>query len=179
MGGLVASTAISATREIYAGAWLVTGSTPDPEFKGWNDFVEYTKVMTLYAKHKGETLLTVDDATYGAYIDLYFGNEEWAADGVSAYFLNSYAMAGYVSANVFCQGLTRLTGKDLTWKAYIDAMENGAVNVPMGTSVSYENGQRVGIDALAVNKYTVANFGVGEVYRQITSLGVLEDAING
>ena len=177
MGGLVGSTAISATREVYAGAWLVTGSAPDPEFKGWNDFVEYTKVMTLYAKHKGETLLTVDDATYGAYIDLYFGNEEWAADGVSAYFLNSYAMAGYVSANVFCQGLTRMNGKTLTWDAFIAAMESAPVNVPMGLSVNYANGQRVGIDSLAVNKYSLANFGVGEVYRNITDLATLEAAI--
>lgn len=177
MGGLVLSGAISATREVYAGAWLVTGSLPS-ETKGWTDFVEYVKVMTLYAKHKGEALITTTDATYGAFVALYFGNEDWASEGVSAYFLNSYAMAGYVSANVFCQGLTRMTGKTLNWKAYIDAMESAAINVPMGTSVSYADGQRIGIDALAVNKYTVANLGVGEVYRQITDLATLENAIN-
>lgn len=177
MGGLVLSGAINATREVYAGAWLVTGSVPDTTFKGWNDFVEYVKVMTLYAKSKGETLLTTADEALGSFIALYFGNEEWAKDGVSAYFLNSYAMAGYVSANVFCQGLSRMSGKLLTWDAFIDAMEQGPINVPMGTSVSYENGQRVGIDALAVNKYTVANFGIGEVYRQITDLKTLEDSI--
>lgn len=178
MGGLVASGAISATREVYAGAWLVTGSAPT-ETKGWTDFVEYCKVMTLYAKHKGETLLTTEDPTYGAYIALYFAGCDWAADGVSAYFLNSYGMAGYVSANVFCQGLSRMSGKDLLWGDYILAMEEAPVNVPMGLSVSYENGQRIGIDALAVNKYTVANLGVGEVYRGITLLKDLEDAING
>mgnify|MGYP003307665295 CR=1 FL=1 len=177
MGGLVVTGAINATREVYAGAWLVTGSLPDPTFKGWNDFVEFTKVMTLYAKHKGETLITTSDATYGAFIALYYGDQEWAKDGVSSYFLNSYAMAGYVSANVFCQGLTRMSGKTLTWDAYIAAMETAPVNVPMGTSVSYENGQRIGIDALAVNKYTLANLGVGEVYRGITDLKTLEDAI--
>jgi ABC-type branched-subunit amino acid transport system substrate-binding protein len=177
MGGLVATGAINLTREVYAGAWLVTGSLPDPTFKGWNDFVEFTKVMTLYAKHKGEDLITTSDATYGSYIALYYGDQDWAKDGVSSYFLNSYAMAGYVSANVFCQGLTRMSGKTLTWDAYIAAMETAPVNVPMGTSVSYANGQRVGIDALAVNKYTLANFGVGEVYRGITDLKTLEDAI--
>lgn len=176
MAGLVATGAISATREVYAGAWLVTGSLPNPEFKGWNDFVEFTKVMTLYAKHKGEALITTSDATYGAYIALYYGDQEWAKDGVSAYFLNSYAMAGYVSGHVFCQGLSRMSGKTLTWDAYIAAMETASVNVPMGTSVSYANGQRIGIDALAVNKYTVANFGIGELYRGITDLKTLEDA---
>ena len=177
MGGLVTTGAISATRNVYAGAWLVTGSLPDPTFKGWNDFVEYVKVMTLYAKEKGETLLTADDATYGAYVTLYFGTEDWAADGVSSYFLNSYGMAGYVSANVFCQGLARMSGKTLTWADFITAMEESPVNVPMGTSVSYVDGQRVGIDALAVNAYTLANLGVGEVYRGITDLAALEAAV--
>lgn len=176
MAGLVASGAISATREVYAGAWLVTGSVPDTNFKGWNDFVEYCKIMTLYAKHKGETLIKADDATYGAFISYWFAGEDWAADGVSEYFLNSYAMAGYVSANVFCQGLARMSGKLLTWEAFIDAMEDGSINVPMGTNVSYADGKRVGIDALAVNKYTVANLGAGEVYRQITDLATLEAA---
>ena len=177
MGGLVLTGAISATREVYAGAWLVTGSVPAPEFKGWNDFVEYVKIMTMYDKAHGVDLIPVTDATYGAYIAFWFGTEAWAAEGVSAYFLNSYAMAGYVSANVFCQGLTRMSGKTLSWDGYIEAMESAPVNVPMGTSVSYENGQRVGIDALAVNKYTLANLGVGEVYRGITDLKTLEDSI--
>ena len=177
MGGLVATGAINATRNVYAGAWLVTGSVPDTTFKGWNDFVEYCKIMTMYAKHKGEELLTVADPTYGAFIAYWFGTEAWAAEGVSSYFLNSYAMAGYVSANVFCQGLTRMSGKTLTWEAFIEAMESATINVPMGTSVSYADGQRVGIDALAVNKYTLANLGAGEVYRQITDLATLEAAV--
>ena len=177
MGGLVLTGAISATREVYAGAWLVTGSVPDTTFKGWNDFVEYCRVMTLYAKEKGETLLTAADPTYGAFIAFWFGNEAWAADGVSAYFLNSYAMAGYVSANVFCEGLSRMSGQVLSWEGFIDAMETAPINVPMGVSVSYADGQRVGIDSLAVNKYTLANLGAGEVYRGITDLATLEAAV--
>jgi hypothetical protein len=133
--------------------------------------------MTLYAKHKGEELMTIADPVYGAFIAYWFGAEEWAAEGVSAYFLNSYAMAGYVSANVFCQGLARMTGKTLSWEDFINAMEEAPVNVPMGTNVSYADGQRVGIDALAVNVYTLANLGAGEVYRGITDLATLEAAV--
>ena len=196
MGGLVASGAITATREVYAGAWLVTGSLPS-DTKGWADFVEFVKVMTLYDKaHNVPLLPTVPMTGYNAdgttyeydLLDVYFGTLnmttfqyerfDWAADGVSAYFLNSYAMAGYVSANVFCQGLARVNGQELTWESYINAMETAPVNVPMGTSVSYANGQRVGIDSLAVNKYTPANAAAGgEVYRVITDLKTLEDAI--
>ena len=72
-----------------------------------------------------------------------------------------------------------MSGKDLTWEGFIDAMEDGPINVPMGLQVDYSNGNRIGIDALAVNKYTVANKGVGDVYREITVLKTLEDAING
>lgn len=176
MAGLVGTGAISATREVYAGAWLVTGSLPS-DTKGWKDYVEYVRIMTLYAKAQGEALITTADPTYGAYLPLMFPTEEWAKDGVSAYFLNSYAMAGYVSANVFCEGLSRMNGKTLTWDAFIAAMEQAPVNVPMGTNVDYANGKRVGIDALAVNKYTVANYGVGEVYRGITDLATLEAAV--
>lgn len=195
MGGLVTTGAITETREVYAGAWLVTGSAPTAT-KGWNDFVEYVKVMTLYAKHKGEELIASvpmpATETSPAYdlLDVYFGtfNAEtmewerfdWAKDGVSAYYLNSYGMAGYVSANVFCQGLSRVSGTDLTAEGYIAAMESAPINVPMGTSVDYSNGKRVGIDALALNKYTVANAAAGgEVYRTITDLATLEAAING
>ncbi len=176
MGGLVSSGAITNTRVVYAGAWLVTGSAPAPEFKGWNDFVEFAKVMTLYDIAQGTPLLTTADPILGGYIALYFADCDWAENGVSANFLNSYAMAGYVSANVFCQGLSRMSGQDLTWGKFIDAMEDGPINVPMGTSVSYENGNRVGTESLALNKYTLANFGIGEVYRGITSTAELEEA---
>lgn len=196
MGGLVASGAINATREIYAGAWLVTGNAPT-ETKGWADFVEFVRIMTLYDKAHNVPLLPtfmmdVKDAEGNVLyqydlIDVYFGTLnmetmqydrfDWAKDGVSAYFLNSYAMAGYVSANVFCEGLSRMSGKQLTWDGFIDAMESAPINVPMGTNVSYADGKRVGIDALALNKYTVANGGVGEVYRGITDLATLEAAV--
>lgn len=179
MGGLVASGAITETREVYAGAWLVTGSMPT-ETKGWKDFVEYVKVMTLYAKSQGEDLVPATDPIYGALIQIYFAGMDWAADGVSSYWLNSYGMAGYVSANVFCQGLSRMSGKDLLWGDYVLAMEEELINVPMGTAVDYRDGKRVGIDALAVNRYTVANAAAGgEVYRAITDLATLEEAING
>ena len=55
-------------------------------------------------------------------------------------------------------------------------MEQAPVNVPMGTNVDYANGKRVGIDSLAVNKYTATNV-QGEVYRGITDLATLEAAV--
>ncbi|MBR7162522.1 MAG: hypothetical protein IKD35_00955, partial [Clostridia bacterium] len=105
---------------------------------------------------------------------------DWAKEGVSSYFLNSYAMAGYVSANVFCQGLSRMSGEELLWGDFVLAMEEDLVNVPMGTAVDYRGGKRVGIESLALNKYTVANAALGgEAYRTITDIATLEEAIKG
>jgi hypothetical protein len=56
-------------------------------------------------------------------------------------------------------------------------MESAPVNVPMGTNVDYANGKRVGIDSLALNKYTLMNYGAGELYRGITDLATLEAAV--
>ena len=179
MASLVATGAISATRKVYTGAWMATGSQPNPEFKGWNDFVEFVKVITLYAKHKGEALVATNDPTYGYIISMYFAGCDWAIDGVGSYWLNSYAMAGYISANVFCQGLARLSGTDLTWDKYIDAMEDGLLDVPMGLQVDYSNGKRIGVDAFAINKYTIGNTGIGELYRGFVPLEDLEEAIMG
>ncbi len=179
MGALSTEGVITETRPAYAGAWLHTGSLPDKEYKGWNDFVEYTKVMTLYAKHKGEALLPLDDPTLGALITMYFGEYDWAQDGINVQFLNSYIMAGYVSGNVFCQGLARMSGTDLTWSKFIDAMESAPIDVPMGLTVDYANGNRIGIDALALSVYTPSVLALnpnGGIYRGITLLKDIEAA---
>ncbi len=174
MGTLATAGVMTATRKVFAGAWLYTGSMPS-ETKGWQDFVEFVRIMTLYAKHNNETLVKYDDPTWGAFLNIYFGSYDWAKDGVGGYWINSYAMAGYVAANVFCQGLERMSGEKLTWKAYINAMEEAPINIPMGLSVNYANGQRIGIAALAVNEYTVAAV-QGTLYRNITSLADIEAA---
>ena len=88
--------------------------------------------------------------------------------------LNSYAMAGYCAGDIFLQGLKRVAaeGKDLTWKNYIDAMEADPVNLPMGGTLSYTNGDRLGIASLALNKANkAAEGGAGlESIAPITSL---------
>ena len=88
--------------------------------------------------------------------------------------LNSYAMAGYCAGNIFLQGLQRLVGagKDITWKNYIDAMEEADINLPMGGTLSFANGDRLGIASLALNKANkAAEGGTGlDAVAPITSL---------
>jgi branched-chain amino acid transport system substrate-binding protein len=77
----------------------------------------------------------------------------------TAYYTNSYAIAGYIAATVFIEGLRRVGTGELTWKSYIAAMENGPISIPMGGTVDFSNGHRWGIAAMSLLKY---NFTLGD-----------------
>lgn len=66
---------------------------------------------------------------------------------------SSYAIAGYIAAKIFIQGLERIeaASKDLTWLNYIEAMESEEIDLPMGGIIDFANGQRFGIADLALN----------------------------
>ena len=42
-------------------------------------------------------------------------------------------------------------GLELTWENYIQAMESAPLHVPMGGELSFADGERTGITALALN----------------------------
>ncbi len=73
-----------------------------------------------------------------------------------AYYGNSFAIAGYIAAMVFVEGLRRVeTNEDeLTWKNYIAAMEEGPIDIPMGGTVDFSDGKRWGIDSMSLLKYS-------------------------
>lgn len=75
----------------------------------------------------------------------------------TAYYGNSYAIAGYIAAKVFVEGLQRVAdaGLDLTWSTYIAAMENAPISIPMGGTVDFTGGKRWGIAAMSLLLYTV------------------------
>ncbi|MFW5729721.1 MAG: ABC transporter substrate-binding protein, partial [Spirochaetota bacterium] len=57
---------------------------------------------------------------------------------------NPYAQAGWIAAAVFVQGLERVGDEPLTWENYIAAMEEEPVNIPLGGTVDFSDGRRVG-----------------------------------
>ena len=123
LGDLVANGAVTADRPIYATAWLDTSTEA-----GLADYMEFAEVQMAWE----------------------------AAEGIPAdqsYALNSYAMAGYVAAKTFIHGLDQVKamGLELTWENYVKAMENAPMHVPMGGEISFANGDRLGIAALALN----------------------------
>ena len=81
----------------------------------------------------------------------------WEAENnvaeADTYVLNSYAMAGYLAGKIFVDGLTHLQemGLDLTWENYIAALEDAPVDLPMGGTLDFSGGNRVGIADLALN----------------------------
>lgn len=123
LGDMVASGAVSADRPIYTNAWLDTSTE-----QGMNDYLGFAAAMSAWE----------------------------AANNVApedTYVLNSYAMAGYLAGNIFIQGLKALdeAGLDLTWENYIATLESFEVNLPMGGTLNFANGDRLGIADLALN----------------------------
>ncbi|AHC14062.1 ABC transporter substrate-binding protein [Salinispira pacifica] len=65
---------------------------------------------------------------------------------------NPYAQAGWIAAAVFVQGLERVGNAPLTWENYIAAMEEAPVSIPLGGSVNFADGRRVGTQAMSLLK---------------------------
>ncbi len=76
---------------------------------------------------------------------------------------DSYALAGYIAGDLFCQGLIALeqSGKDLTRANFIDIMESQEFQVVMAGAISFANGLRAGVQEFALtafyDAYTVNN----------------------
>ena len=164
-GLLTTANVLTETRKVYATAWLDTVSA---SYKFKADANSSADAQALYAMYNVGGVMDLVGGVPG------FSEEYWqfAVDmfgwGVVSqndltngflYTANSYAMAGYIAGRMFIEGLNRVeeSGKKLTWTNYIKAMEESPVKVPMGGNIDYANGQRVGIQDLALNQLSSAN----------------------
>ena len=122
----MANGAITAERPVYTTAWLDVTTEA-----GLADYTQFATVMAAWEAENG--------------ID--------STDPTQTYTLNSYAMAGYVAGMTFIHGLNQMEelGLELTWENYITAMESAPLHVPMGGELSFADGERTGITALALN----------------------------
>ena len=68
---------------------------------------------------------------------------------------NPYAMAGWIAAAFFVEGLERVGEDLLTWESYIDAMEETPINNPFGGTVDYADGRRAGTQSMSLLKATI------------------------
>ncbi len=68
---------------------------------------------------------------------------------------DSYALAGYIAGDLFCQGLKELQakGKNLTRANYVDIMESKEFQVAMADKISFANGMRSGVQSFALTMF--------------------------
>ena len=132
---------------IYAQGWLDTSSTT----------YVYNKDTTLFKAYK---LL---NASYANGVPG-FTEAYWvAAEAIFSYAqtvdpsiaftmsYNSYALAGYIAGNLFCNALEELekSGKPLTRANLVDIMESVELQVAMADKISYAGGARTGVESFS------------------------------
>ena len=132
----------------------------------------YSMCEQVYATINGQY-----DLYCTAWLD-YSGADEYAAWQEASqylgeeYALNGYAHCGWIAASVFCEGLRRLEGKEVTWENYIAALEEAPIKNPFGGTLDFANGQRMGTTAMYVVKANIdAATGTGwETYQPMATL---------
>lgn len=112
------------------------------------------------------------DASDPSDISLAFA--EWIPE---EYALNSFAMAGWIAAASFCEGLYRLEGKEVTWASYMAAMEESPIILPFGAAVDYAGGNRWGTQAMYLTSATPASEEWPLGWQNATEMTNLEDLL--
>ncbi len=87
---------------------------------------------------------------------------------------NAFAMAGWIAGHFLCEGLKRTEGQTLNWDNFMKAMESAEFKIPMGGTVSYANGQRLGTQAMSLLKVTED----GKAWANVKPVEDLNDIIN-
>lgn len=105
----------------------------------------HTEDAGIYAL--GWVDVIVDSPEYLEFIEYMY------AVGATDAEINNYSMTGWIAGSAFAQGLERVpTDADLTWEAYIDAVESAPIINPFGGEVDFANGQRKGTTAMNLSR---------------------------
>ncbi|MDR1816355.1 MAG: ABC transporter substrate-binding protein [Clostridiales Family XIII bacterium] len=139
VSGLVAQELHKPCLTSYVNASTATSKTLEPLIRdkfeiyasGW---IDYTSEQTAPA--------------YAEYL-------EWIAKETPTgedYSENTYAMAGWVAAHTFTEGLRRLEGREVTWESYMAALTEAPILGPFGSVVDFAGGRRVGTQAMSLSR---------------------------
>ncbi len=157
---------------IYAQAWLDITSTT----------YFYNKPETaLYQGYKALGL-AVEGVGVAGFKEEYWGVAEniynyCVAQGMANAFAmsyDSYALAGYIAGDLFCQGLKELQaqGKELTRANYVDILESKEYQVAMADTISFAGGMRAGVQSFALTMFYDAFTLNGGAYHSASSATV-------
>ena len=99
---------------------------------------------------------------------------EQGMDNAFAMSYDSYALAGYIAGDLFCQGLKELQaqGKELTRANYVDVLESKEYQVAMADTISFANGMRSGVQSFALTMFYDAFTINGGAYHSAASVTV-------
>jgi branched-chain amino acid transport system substrate-binding protein len=115
-----------------------------------------TQFLTQYANSDQTLMLLAGDAAEGVMVTGWVDitrNEQYTdlVDAMAKYypdqFVNSYAVAGWIAAEVFVEGL-RLAGDNLSWEGFIAAMETMDFTDGLASRVAYSPGYRNGVEEM-------------------------------
>lgn len=169
-------------RSLYTTGWIAAGVQNEATIDEWGSYVE---ALTKYSKSQNDGLLTTValEQEKGAngmpeVIQYLVDKYDWAKDGVSSYFYDSYAMAGYEGMYVFAEGLTELLKDNMldgaSTEDYVAQMEAHGMHIPMSTiDVSLAKGTRTGATAFTLVKVTDENHTLGEPGRDFKTTAQL------
>ncbi|MDF2821098.1 MAG: Receptor family ligand binding region [Clostridiales bacterium] len=97
-----------------------------------------------------------------------FGKPEYAG--------NAFAMAGWIAGCFMVEGLERTSGQVLNWENFMEAMESAEFKIPMGGTLNYADGQRLGTQAMSLLK--VSEDGLSwENVKPVEDLNVIIDRV--
>jgi ABC-type branched-subunit amino acid transport system substrate-binding protein len=83
---------------------------------------------------------------------------------------NTDAESGWVAAHVFCEGLKRLVGEEVTWESYMKALEEAPIDIPFGGEISFADGARKGVSDMLLSKVNSTVDGGWEVVYPMDSM---------
>ena len=120
------------------------------------DHTKYSEARPIYTNAWVDVVSEEGQAAAADYVAC-IAQADLSDELKTSYYTNAYATAGYIAAVVFVEGLKRVeeNGDVLNWENYIEAMEQGAIDIPMGGTVDFSDGHRWGIDSMSLLQYTV------------------------
>ena len=91
---------------------------------------------------------------------------------------NADAESGWIAAHVFCEGLRRLKGQDVTWASYMKALESAPITIPFGGTISFADGARTGVSSMQLSKCNM-NDPSGTGWELVYGFATMDEIING
>lgn len=63
---------------------------------------------------------------------------------------NAFAMAGWIAGHFMSEGLRRVGDEPLNWETFMDTMEKDEFQIPMGGTVNFADGKRLGTQSMSL-----------------------------